>query len=270
MPRVVPSQIVEFIDLTFPKAKKQTDEGGRGFSLNRPDQHPCAGVVDLIAQLPAELLVLPGEQYTEFVVSVAAIKDTLEIWKLRDHGLDVIPRFGDYNPISFIRRALSLCPDEIPSKDTAELIFIKEEDLRANLRKDISATNQALSNGEWKAATILAGSVIEALLLWALKRHDQDERSRAVNTLVEQETLTSDPGGNLDRWTLHIFVEVATKLEIIGENTAQQARLAKGFRNLIHPGREQRLGQKCNRATALSAVAAVEHVITDLSSEPGS
>ena len=70
MPRVVPSQIIEFIDQAFPKAKKQTDTGGKGFSLNRPDQHPCVGLIDLIIQLPVELLVLPRERYTEFVVSV--------------------------------------------------------------------------------------------------------------------------------------------------------------------------------------------------------
>jgi hypothetical protein len=205
MPRVVPSQIVEFIDQTFPKAKKQTDEGGRGFSLNRTDQHPCVAVVDLISQLPAELLVLPRERYTEFVASVAAIKDTLEIWKLRDHGLNEIPHFGEYNPISFIRRALSLCPDEIPSKDTAELIFIEDDDLRANLRIDISATNQALSNGEWKAATVLAGSVIEALLLWRLNQFGEDKMNTARTSLVEEGILRRDTGGNQTRsnWRRH-------------------------------------------------------------------
>jgi len=267
MPRVVPSQIVEFIDQTIPKAKLQTDSGGKGFSLNRPDQHPCAGVVDLIAQLPSELLVLSRERYTEFVASVAAIKDTLEIWKLRDHGLSEIPRFGDYNPISFIRRALSLCPDEIPSKDTAELIFIEYDDLRTNLRIDISATNQALSNGEWKAATVLAGSVIEALLLWGLNRFEEEEMITARTSLVGEGILPSDPGGNLDRWKLHSFIEVAAKLEVIGEDTAKQARLAREYRNLIHPGREKRLGQKCDRGTALAAVAAVERVVSDLSSK---
>jgi len=267
MPRVVPSQIVEFIDLAFPKAKEQTDEGGKGFSLNRPDQHPCAGVIDLISQLPAELLVLPGERYTEFVVSVAAIKDTLEIWKLRNYGLDTIPHFGDYNPISFIRRALSLCPDEIPSKDTAELIFIEDDDLRANFRIDISATNQALSNGEWKAATVLAGSVIEALLLWRLNQYEEKDVNRARTSLLNDKVLRSDPGRNLDKWSLHSFIEVAAKLEAIGADTAKQARLAKEYRNLIHPGREKRLGQKCERGTALAAVAAVEHIVSDLSSK---
>jgi len=266
MPRVVPSQIVEFIDQTIPTAKNQTEAGGKGFSLNRNHEFSCAALVNLIEQLPPELLVLSSQQYTELVSSIAAINSVLEIWKLRDHGLDKIPGFGDYNPVSLIRHALMQCPDEFPSKDTAELRFIEDNNLRSNLEIDISATNQALSNGEWKATTVLAGSVIEALLSWELKKHDQDKRSKAVMALLEERTLTSNPGGNLDKWNLHSFIEVAAKLKLIGDDTAQQARLAREYRNLIHPGREKRLGQKCDRETALSAVAAVERVITDLSS----
>jgi hypothetical protein len=48
------------------------------------------------------------------------------------------------------------------------------------------------------------------------------------------------------------------------DDTAQQARLGKDFRNLIHPGRASRLGKICDRGTALSALAAVEHVVRDL------
>jgi hypothetical protein len=60
------------------------------------------------------------------------------------------------------------------------------------------------------------------------------------------------------------YVEVAGELRIIKTDTVQQARLAKNFRNLIHPGRVIRLGQKCDRGTALSALAAVELVRRDL------
>lgn len=266
MPRVVPSQIVDYIDQTFPEAKKQTDLGGRGYSLNRNHEFLCASLTDLINQLPSELLVLPSQQYTELVSSVATIKSALQIWKLRDYSLDKIRGLGDYNPISFIRRALSMCPDEFPSKDTADLKFMEDGDLRVNLEIDISATNQALSNGEWKATTVLAGSIIEALLLWRLKQHDQEEVKTAINTLLDEGILNSNPGRNLDKWKLHSFIEVGAKLEVIGKETAQQARLAREYRNLIHPGREKRLGQKCDRGTALSAVAAVERVISDLSS----
>lgn len=69
---------------------------------------------------------------------------------------------------------------------------------------------------------------------------------------------------NLEDWTLYELIEVSEELKIVTPDTAKQARLAKDFRNLIHPGRNIRLGQTCNRGTALSAVAAVEHVIVDL------
>jgi len=77
--------------------------------------------------------------------------------------------------------------------------------------------------------------------------------------------LSKNPDNNLENWVLFEYIEVAAELKVISDETATQARLAKDFRNLIHPGRAQRLGQECNRATALSAVAALEHVVNDLS-----
>jgi len=43
-----------------------------------------------------------------------------------------------------------------------------------------------------------------------------------------------------------------------------QVTLTRDFRNLIHPGKAQRLKQKCDKATALSVVAGLEHVRRDL------
>jgi hypothetical protein len=68
----------------------------------------------------------------------------------------------------------------------------------------------------------------------------------------------------LQTWGLHEYIETAAAQKIIRPETVEQAKLAQGFRNLIHPGRAVRLAQKCNRATALSAVAAVEHIVEDL------
>src|SRR6266581_2002962 len=44
----------------------------------------------------------------------------------------------------------------------------------------------------------------------------------------------------------------------------QHVDLTRDFRNLVHPGRAIRLGRQCNRATALSALAGIEHVVNDL------
>ncbi|PYT91550.1 MAG: hypothetical protein DMG36_17890 [Acidobacteria bacterium] len=87
----------------------------------------------------------------------------------------------------------------------------------------------------------------------------------AVAALVGNKTFGKQPPSDPEEWVLHHYVEVATHLAIIKPDTATEARLAKDFRNLIHPGRAQRLAQKCDRGTALSSVAALELVVRDLS-----
>ena len=86
------------------------------------------------------------------------------------------------------------------------------------------------------------------------------------NTGQDILTLMRNPGLNLTDWILAELIEVAKELKVIKEGTAVQTKLAKDYRNLIHPGRTQRLGQICDRGTALAAVAALERVIADLSS----
>jgi hypothetical protein len=132
------------------------------------------------------------------------------------------------------------------------------------LRNDVGAINRALSNGEWKAATVLGGSAAEALLLWALKQKPPSDVTNAIAALKAKGEFKTTPDSNLDRWNLYEFIQVAEELGVIKSNTAKQARLAKDFRNFIHPGVAQRLGEKCDRATALSAVAGMEHIVRDL------
>ena len=64
-----------------------------------------------------------------------------------------------------IWRALAQCPDQYPpSPTTTELMFITDDALRNSIRGDIGAAERAFANFEWKAATVLAGAAIEALL----------------------------------------------------------------------------------------------------------
>jgi hypothetical protein len=85
-----------------------------------------------------------------------------------------------------------------------------------------------------------------------------------VTALVANHTFQQQPPSDPEEWTLHHYVEIEAHLGIIKPDTVTEARLAKKFRNLIHPGRAQRLGQKCDRGTALSSVAALDHVVRDL------
>jgi hypothetical protein len=86
---------------------------------------------------------------------------------------------------------------------------------------------------------------LEALLLWALK----------------QMTLAAMPKRPLDELHLADLIRIAVKNGVIDEASERQAGLAKDARNLIHPGKALRSGETCNKATALTALAAVYRVI---------
>ncbi|HEV1993079.1 MAG TPA: hypothetical protein VGR03_02000 [Candidatus Acidoferrum sp.] len=262
MPRVVPSQIVDFINTRWPSADQQKHVG-------RAQAGHLTGLVDLADQVPGELLTMESALYALFLSAKGHIRHRLVYWATSDpnrgHDLGVMSGQPEQVPVTVIRDALARCPDESPESATSELTFITDPDLRTNLRIDVGAVTRALSNGEWKAATVLAGSAAEALLLWALKQRLLPDITSAIATARASGELSSKPDPNdLDRWNLHEYTEVAAKLKIIKPQTAEQTRLARHFRNFIHPGVALRYSEKCDRATALSAVAGMEHVVRDL------
>jgi hypothetical protein len=266
MPRVVPSQVVTLIDKLFRFAVTQKDSQQDRVRIDHIYANELAAIVYMADQIPPELIVLAGDHYTAYASSLTAMRTAVTIWQLRGgvEPLENLKGFGYLNPVTLLRRALEQCPDESPAPSTVELAFISEQEFRENLRTDISAANQALSNGEWKAATVLAGAAIEALLLWALQKHSSEEINGTRKTLVSSKQLSSKFSTKLEDWTLDPLIKVAEQLGVIKTETTTLARLTKDFRNLIHPGRAIRLAQTCDRGTALSALAALEHVVRDI------
>jgi hypothetical protein len=102
------------------------------------------------------------------------------------------------NPITLTRQALAVCPDEFPAAGTVELGFVPDTALRESLRRDVSAVNIALANGEWKEATVIGGSVIEALLLWTFQSKSGEVISRALSTLQSNKVLVKPPPNKLE------------------------------------------------------------------------
>jgi hypothetical protein len=129
-------------------------------------------------------------------------------------------------------------PDESPAPGTSDLEFVTDLDLRASLRNDIGAVSRALSNGEWKAATVLAGSTAEALLLWtlnqlALRPASPQSRPRKASGLQR-----SNPKPTLGEWNLHEYIEVAAELGVIKANTPRK-KLSK-----LYPSRRRSTPQR--------------------------
>jgi len=145
-----------------------------------------------------------------------------------------------------LRKHLETLRDDVLTPAPATLSFIPDEKLRESLRQDISAAHRSLQASDWKGCTVVAGSVVEALLLWGI------------------EAKTVDAGPDLNTLTAQQLTEKARSLKLVSHSTKQQCQITKEFRDLIHPGRTKRLEQRCNLGTALSALAAIEHVIGDL------
>ena len=139
-----------------------------------------------------------------------------------------------------------------------------EPDLRRGILVDLGAIQRALSNSEWKAATVLAGSVIEALLLDRLLALNDPQKKVAKKAA---EGIRKPAPTDLQQWSLAQYIAGAKAVDLISDATADSCKLAKDFRNLIHPGRELRLATPCTRGTAYVARGALDHVMGDISQQ---
>jgi hypothetical protein len=261
MPSVMPSQVVQTIDELFSHAAT-----GRGDGQLQASHSPqLIGILSLLKAVPPELITVPPNTYADFVLAVSTIEYHLAVWTSRGPSGGVSGVKG-CDVATLIRRILVQCPDEFPAPSATDLSFVKDDELRASLRRDVGAAISALNNSEWKAATVLAGATIEALLHWKLQEPPITPASRdaAIKAAVTASAMSKPKSSDIDHWTLQHFVEVAAHLAAITPDTATEVRLAQNFRNLIHPGRAARLNQTCDRGTAYSAIGALDHVIRDL------
>jgi hypothetical protein len=257
MIRVVPSHIVSVIEQLFPAVITQET-----FQLKIDDTAALTALLALVDQVPQELFPATSEQYSALMIALATLRNAPAYWSWYPR-LPIVSTPGGYskNPVQLLYDTLKTCPDDAPTPETTDLSFIPDLEFREGLRLDISTASQALANQEWKAATVLAGSVVEALLWWALQQETPTDLQQAITAAMAQGTLPQRPPADVDRWGLAQYITVAEQLKKITADTATQAGLAKDFRNLIHPGKAQRQAQACTRGTAMAALAAVEMVI---------
>jgi hypothetical protein len=248
---IVPSQARDVIRKLFPDLdKEQAKRGEIGFYR----AGFVRAVLDLIARIPEELIRLPPEESALFWANVSALRDAWEDRKADQVSVIPLPPCAQRSILE-IRRYLERCPDEAPAPQTTGLQFVGDIAFRETLRTDISSADSALMNHEYKAATVLAGSVVEALLLWALDAHGVSK---------VQATAKGISSAPLNNWTLGDMIKAAHACNLIANDTKTQAELAQNFRNLIHPGRQARLQDACDRGTALGALAAIERIAADL------
>jgi len=267
MARIVPSLVARIIETAYPWAGETLAGRNAYAGALESDQAPNVSMIlGLAEQIPSELLPADAADHALFVAACGAMRGALMSWSgggHPGHAAKLYPSsvFQNRSPVVALLGVLQRAPDEAASSGTADLSFIQDVPARDDIRIDVANAHRALGNGEYKAATVLAGSVIEALLLWAIKQADAADVDAAVKKASE--TKAPDKRGP-EHWHLGDYAAVAQALSIIDATATTAATLAGEFRNLIHPGRVLRSGSRCDQATALFALGAMQRIISAL------
>lgn len=131
----------------------------------------------------------------------------------------------------------------------ANFDFVADDSLRTSLDSDAAEMSVCLEAKAYKAVHVLAGSVLEAILVDHLDSIGY-----------------SDPKGKtLLELNLGQLIAAARGNKVLSKRAADLASVVQDYRNLIHPGRLARLSERIDANTADIARALVEVVATEIS-----
>lgn len=258
MPRILPTEVASVISKYYPWVQAQPHS--RGVKLDHEQTAHLTAIVSLSDRIPAELISLPADKFAEYISNVEILRSYIQTFQQRGSSASF-----QATPLQRIYDALIACRDDLPAETIDSLSFVTHEQLRESIRVDIDNAERALVNSEWKAATVLGGAAVEALLLWKLSTLPLADVHAAASA-VRPKWQNKVP--ELDVWHLPDYIEVSAAVPAgraaITSDTAALLRVIKNYRNLVHPGAATRTAEKCDKRTAYAAIAGVAGVVTDL------
>ncbi|MGA8060221.1 MAG: hypothetical protein WB999_18390, partial [Candidatus Binataceae bacterium] len=106
MARVTPRQVVAFIDRMCPGIAEWTPEHSRAAQLHASFDSQLSTLVQLIGEVPPELMPPDADRYAELVSSVAAIRAVVQTWQslgAEGRALGSLSGLGDLHPVALVR-----------------------------------------------------------------------------------------------------------------------------------------------------------------------
>jgi len=126
--------------------------------------------------------------------------------------------------------------------------FITHVEFRQALESDYREMKRCFETSSWKSVQVLAGSIVEALL---------------IDYLVA--TKAKRAGKDPLRMDLAEAVGICKQERVLSERTADLSSVIRSYRNLIHPGRVVRLNEAPpSEASAQIAISLVEMIIDEV------
>lgn len=148
--------------------------------------------------------------------------------------------------------------DQVIRKELIDFSFVNNSILKERLKKDYIEIEKSLQNGNWKAAIILCGSSIEALLYDCLLRFEKD-----IKSLIPVSK-------KLEELKLGQLIGIARRAGFIAIGVESFSHSLRDYRNLIHPVKELKGDYKIDGPEARACLEVLNMVIRDIQKKHGS
>lgn len=253
---ISPSEIRNFIQRFFPDLEVAPTADHSGLLQQ---------LVEMVDALPPSMLPTDPQSRADLKAAAHHIAVQVASWTAMGSGTRVSARIPGLPrremPIPTIFRILGECHDSIVAEETEGLEFIPDQDYREQLRMDLADVETCFNHGQWKAATVLGGALIEAFLLDALKIISEKDLQDSAHYC---KITRRGPKTDLNYWDLADCLNIALELKLIDQDTFDVAHKAREFRNFIHPGKAIRTKKSCTPGFAHSVKGGLFLVIEEL------
>lgn len=163
---------------------------------------------------------------------------------------DALDEILPVGPRTAAAAALRAAPDRVGD---LEFDFMDSAELRAIVERDVRELRAADGHELHKCTAILAGSIVEGLLVDLLNRKPDLAQG-----------CTKKPQDWPDKASLGELVKFARKMNLVEATAETMVLKLTDFRDIVHPDRERRHGTQVDGATAAALIALLRLVVRDL------
>lgn len=138
-----------------------------------------------------------------------------------------------------------------------KLFLIHDNEMRDILQRDLRECAIAVVAGQDKAATIMCGSIIEALLMLKIKE-------RGISKYDVSAVSKGKTNHPVSEMSLNELLYIADIENILDKNGYHLGHYIRDYRNVVHPAKEIRMSEEVNHENVITMWAVLKRLVSDL------
>lgn len=131
--------------------------------------------------------------------------------------------------------------------------------MKSILARDLKECAIAVAAGQDKMATIMCGSIMEALLMQKIRERDIERYD--ISPISNSRRATNYPVVDMG---LNELLFVADKESILNKNSYHLGHYIRDYRNIVHPAKEKRMSEDVNHDNVLTMWAVLKRLLDEL------